>query len=519
MKISPYSLAALAAVSLVPQANAFSLLGSADASQISDIGYFANGEGVRTYSQQGDVGGPRSIGGEFRCSTPVLTFGFDATFLDFFGTNGVVAVQNAIQILNDLRPASQMSAGLTEYPLRTSGVNFAAQRLHLLDLKSFTLSILLEQLGLAAPERWIWSIKQRFTINNVNNFLVFNRNFDPVSQNFSPFVNGTRYSFVIGSYTLPSGTVYYNTRKVAIDAAEPNITVSALNGVAAGEDGLDDRLLRVMRYNPGNLEGSAGGGAWGLYFSGLTRDDAGAVRYLLDPRNKNYESAPAGSAAPSGAGVISVKASGNSGGSSGSASGAWTVVDNSLTAGGGTGGTGGTTNVTTAVFQNESLRAGVDKITFVRVDLDPLTRRLARPLAVQYSEKVSTNGVSFTQRVERIIIQPDIVFSAADLGATQAVPFVYNRSVNFTQPARTAADVINNPNNALAYPGNISGNVDVTFSSIGPHYLTGDVGSHQGDSDFGFLWGSFDGTTNRPVAFPEGRVDLIQLEQAALKEK
>ena len=81
---------------------------------------------------------------------------------------------------------------------------------------------------------------------------------------------------------------------------------------------------------------------------------------------------------------------------------------------------------------------------------------------MQYSEKVSTNGVSFTQRVERIIIQPDIVFSAADLGATQAVPFVYNRSVNFTQPARTAADVINNPNNALAYPGNISGNVDVT---------------------------------------------------------
>src|SRR5207249_1500400 len=135
--------------------------GSTDTSQRTEIGYFACGEGTRTFSAQGDLGGPRNLNGEFRWSTPVITFGFDATFLEFFGTNGVIEVQNAIKILNDLKPASQMSAGLSEFPLRTSGVNFSAQRLHLYDIRSFTLSILLEQLGVAAPERWVWCIKQR----------------------------------------------------------------------------------------------------------------------------------------------------------------------------------------------------------------------------------------------------------------------------------------------------------------------------------------------------------------------
>lgn len=515
MKISSTCLAAAAALLLTPQTQAFSLIGAADASQISDIGYFVNGDGVRTYDQQGDLGAPRNIGGEYRWSSPVITFGFDATFLDYFGTNGVRAIQSAFQIFNDLKPASQMTPLLGEFPLRTSGVNFAAQRLHLYDLKSFTLSMLLEQLGLAAPERWVWSIKERFVINNVNRFLVFNRNFDPISQIYSPFVNGTRYSFVIGSYTLPSGTLYYNTRKVAIDAAEPNLTVAALNGIQSGEDGIDDRILRQVAYNSGNAEGSASIGAWGLYFSGLTRDDAGGLRYLLDPRNRNYESAPAGSTGPTGV-ATSISSGGGSVGSSGGT--VWRPVDNVQIVVDPTAGGGGVTNALTTPFQNESLRAGVDKVTFVQVDLDPLTRRTTRPIAVQYSERITTNGVSFTQRVERIINQPDILFSAADMGSTQAIPFVYRRSINFTQPARTATDVVNNPNNALAYPGNINGPVDITFNATGPHYLTGDVNSNQGDSQVGFLWGSFDGTTNRPVVYPEGRVDLIRLEQAALKE-
>jgi len=517
MKISILGLGAAAGLVLSQHASAFSLIGAPDASQVTELGYFANGNGGRTFSQQGDLGGPRNLGGEFRWSTPVITYGFDATFIDFFGAEGVAAVQKAFAILNALKPASQMSAGLGEFPLKTSGVNFAAQRLHMYDVKSFTLSIMMEQLGLAAPERYVWCLKQRVTVNNINNFLVFNRNYDPVSQNYSPFVNGTRYSFVVGQFTLPDGTVYYDTRKVAIDAAEPNLTVVALNGIAGGILGIDDRVKRMVSYNSGNVEGTAGIGAWGLYFSGLTRDDAGAIRYLLDPRNKNYESAPAGSAAPSGLPVSVV-----SGGGSGSD--AWRIIDTLPSGAGGSGGNsapsggGGTTNATVTPFINESLRPGVDKINFVQVNLDPLTRRTVLPVAVQYSESIVTNGVTVSQRVERIQNRPDILFSAADLGATGTLPFVYSRNMNFSQPSRSAQDVINNPANALNYPGNIGGTVDVTFAAIGPYYITRDVGSNQGDSNTGFVWGSFDGTTNRPVAYPVGRVDLLQLEQAALKE-
>ncbi len=518
MKITRYSWSLLASVGLSVSTQAFSLIGIADPSQVFAIGYFANGVGIRSYDQQGDLGGPRNLGSEFRWSSPIITYGFDATFLDYFGTNGVIAVEKAIKVLNDLPAASKMTPGLTEFPLRTAGANFAAQRLHLFDLKSFTLSILLEQMGLAAPERWVWCLKDREG-PPPERYLIINRNFDPVTQTYSPFINGTRYSFVIGTYTTPAGQ-FWDARKVALDAAEPNITVASLHGIQGGELGIDDRVARQMRYTFGNIEGQAAIGSWGLYFSGLTRDDAGGIRHLIQPRNRNYESAPLGSTGRSGLTVSSVTP-GTSGGGTGGGNSPFRLVDDlPVVAVVPTATAGGTPAVTAApAIQIEAVRSGVDKIGFIRVDLDPLTRRINQPIAVQYQETIVTNGTSISQQVERILVQPDILFSAADIGQTLAIPFVYRRTLNLTQPARTAVDVINNPNNTLGYPGNISGTVDITFSTIGPHYIDNQVGDNQANSSYGFLWGSFDGTTNRPIVYPVGQVDLKQLEQAALKEK
>ena len=56
----------------------------------------------------GDIGGPMDIGDGYRWNVPVVTYGFDQSFLDYFGTNGVAAVEGAIQILNDLPPASSI---------------------------------------------------------------------------------------------------------------------------------------------------------------------------------------------------------------------------------------------------------------------------------------------------------------------------------------------------------------------------------------------------------------------------
>src|SRR6266404_4804702 len=58
------------------------------------------------YRQPGDIGGPMDIGEGYRWNVPVVTYGFDQSFVDYFGSNGVAAVESAIQVLNDLPPAS-----------------------------------------------------------------------------------------------------------------------------------------------------------------------------------------------------------------------------------------------------------------------------------------------------------------------------------------------------------------------------------------------------------------------------
>jgi hypothetical protein len=109
------------------------------------------------YDKPGDIGGPMCISNGYRWNVPVVTYGFDQSFMDFFGTNGVAAVEGAIQILNDLPPAS--SVEFTNYPNESEGVNYAAQAQSLYDLQSVTLSLLLEQLGLASPSRFAYVLK------------------------------------------------------------------------------------------------------------------------------------------------------------------------------------------------------------------------------------------------------------------------------------------------------------------------------------------------------------------------
>ena len=102
----------------------------------------------------GDIGGPMPIGSGYRRNVPVVTYGFDKSFLDFFGTNGVAAVESAIEILNDLPPASAIE--LTNYPFASLQTSPSTQAQSLLDLKSQTLQLLLEQMGLAPPIRNIY---------------------------------------------------------------------------------------------------------------------------------------------------------------------------------------------------------------------------------------------------------------------------------------------------------------------------------------------------------------------------
>ncbi len=97
------------------------------------------------YRLPGDMGGPVSPLALYRWNLPTVTYGFDPSFLDYFGEEGVRAVEGAFAILNALPPMSEIDPNL--YPANSKMVNFEAQALGYLDLKSYTLSLLLHQLG------------------------------------------------------------------------------------------------------------------------------------------------------------------------------------------------------------------------------------------------------------------------------------------------------------------------------------------------------------------------------------
>ena len=129
-------------------ARAFSLIGP----------YASWMDEAKSFRQPGrDIGGPMNIGEGYRWNVPVLTYGFDASFLEYFGSNGVAEVERAIDVFNNLPPASQLDP--TDYPTQVIRLNSQAASQGLIDLKSVTMFLLIEHLGLAEPERFTFCLR------------------------------------------------------------------------------------------------------------------------------------------------------------------------------------------------------------------------------------------------------------------------------------------------------------------------------------------------------------------------
>jgi hypothetical protein len=172
------------------------------------------------------------------------------------------------------------SPGLSEVPLQALGLNYSAFAAGLLDLKSSTLALLVEQLGLADAVRYTWVIHDRFqpvgtTCPIGTEYTVAMRNFDitasPLNQlQYSPYVNGVFYG-----YYIPVDLC---------DKAPPSPpTVDALETTA-------DPLAAFYEAPVASGNG-VDGLVTGYYYTGLTRDDVAGLRYLLSSNNINYESA------------------------------------------------------------------------------------------------------------------------------------------------------------------------------------------------------------------------------------
>ena len=379
----------------------------------------------------GDIGGPMCLGNEYRWNVPVVTYGFDQSFLDYFGTNGVAAVESAIQILNDLPPASQIV--LTNYPLESRNFNYAAQAQSLYDLKSQTLSLLLEHLGLAQPMRYIYVLRQWnpvlinesddllldvFEGTNISDYVVA-RNYDPQDFSASPYVNETLFSGFITTFTDQSHYI----SPFPVDPLADTYSAVADNNLGAG-----------------------------VLYNGLTRDDVGGLAYSLSTNNINYETLLPG--------VYSVCTNANS-----VVNGAW--------------------------------RPGVDKITLVPQPVDSLTGAFL-PMTNQFTDTYITNGNMMQQQVERVVTQPDFLFSVSDTGKGDLTTpwFVRTGTTNWINNAAL------NGNPTGAGPGIIQPPVQVVFNKLGQQFSSS--GNYSDEVAFGTpqFWGSFDASTNVPVIYP-----------------
>jgi hypothetical protein len=266
------------------------------------------------YGLPGDLNTPKNIGEEYRRVTPIMYYAIDSTFLNFFGLAGTTNVDAAFAVmngamcgqtnatlflssptngilsdngnpyvgipiaLNSLNNLHAYPADLGDIPLQSQQLNYTAQALNLTDLKSATLQLLPEQMGLTEPERYAWTLHDRFLppgsglscANGDMEFLVVQRNFDiidsPLNQvQYSPYVNSTLYTYNIIQFCTGPNPLSQAV-PVAVDIFADSFTAVA--------------SFSLFR---------------GGFYTGLTRDDVAGFRYLYSTNNINFEApAPSG---------------------------------------------------------------------------------------------------------------------------------------------------------------------------------------------------------------------------------
>lgn len=442
-------------------------------------------------------GGPMNLHEFYRWNSPVITYAYDSTFLNYFGSNGVAAIEQAIKIINDLPPASEID--VNQYPTYTTRVNYRASALLLTDVKSMALHAILQNLGCASPESYTWTMRKltHDSSGTIPYFNVIKRNFDPISNEESSFVNGVLYTYYI-DYTPPAVGETAIAREVLVDPlGRYYTTVASGNGLYRGH-----------------------------YYTGLTRDDVGCIKYIYRKTQTAIEN------------VLNVSAVTGLTYISGGSSSGWVIpvigtnstdigsVDSTALVGTANGwyalnitnststNTDSTTTVdttTTNSYVDLALRGGVDKFNFVRMELDSFFG-IFKPVTNLYTDTYYTNYVKVRQVLQRSITSPDFVFKAGDLGMSDVpeVPinflYLYNEDLN-ESANNTIPTQVPGTGGELNGPGIIQPVHEIWFSKLGSHYFNGLSYLTEANAEYWgvFMWGSFDGSTNAPIVYPSGK--------------
>jgi hypothetical protein len=458
---------------IAPAARGFSLLGPFPAWQVQAL----------SYNWGSDIGGPENIGEGFRWNVPTITYAFDKPFLDYFGPEGVHAIEEAIQMLNDLPPASKISPDLSEYSTQTLRENYEASTLGLMDLKSAALNLMVEELGLADPIRFTFTLRSRAVIGTPpsTNYVVVSRNYDPVTLGPTAYVNDTLYSYEIQEFQQPfQHADSFEILKFTDGSALENVPV-ATGGFRSGTTGPNSPI------------------AIGQFRVGLSRDDVGGLRYLYHKNNYAVE------------GLLTNITVGRR---VDNTFGPFLAITNAAAV---TNVVIGTNNIGTNII-TVGLRGGKNKLRFQRVFFEGTVGSTFTPITNAYTDVVvSTNNELVVQPLLRPILQPDIVFSAGDLGTTvnNTAPIISSRTSTAGWIDNDALNGVDEVGQFAVGPGVINPQVIISFSTQLPAQIPVDsafLGDVQEDS-FTFTtgyWATFDGSTNAPIIYPRSALLNIQ---------
>ena len=202
-----------------------------------------------------------NLGEEYRWNTPYVTYTYDESFINYFGSNGIAAIEKAMGMLNALPAASSIKTNyppaahdeinLWNYPTRPDRFHARAYNDRILDLKSYAVSELFGYMGLGSPEDTAYQLEFGSVVL---------RNWDPISYGPSKYVNGSLLSWVVNGGT--------NALPFPVDITKPVATLAGSS---------DNRFPRLNA---------------GRFIENATRDDIGGLRYLYRKDNFNIENLP-----------------------------------------------------------------------------------------------------------------------------------------------------------------------------------------------------------------------------------
>ncbi len=286
----------IALVALVRPAQAFVLIGLPAPNQSPD----------RNFTD--DMGAPRDIKQGFRWNIPNLTYSFDASFVTFFGLDGISAVKEAFDAVNDVFiPADGAYSGVTAMDLvahgfrsnyNTTAINTTAQNAQVMDVKSLVLGMLVNHMGLGNPHRHAFSINSISTnlAGTQWNFNVVLRNWDPITYTSSANINNVAYSYRLIHDSPPSVGVTIPPTIMDMEEFTSDISGNAYTAVAGIADAFYGNTALFWTDTP-SLYG------FGVYYHHdnavggqnkarhtLTYDDAGGLKYLYRTNNFVFES-------------------------------------------------------------------------------------------------------------------------------------------------------------------------------------------------------------------------------------